>query len=297
MKLIFFGAGFCSKFILESLEGFDEIICTHNLELTSQPFDQKLKIKRMTFSEFYKNHNSLFSGVTHLLNSIPPIKERDIVFDLLKETENTNFNKLKWLGYLSSTSVYGDHSGRWVDEYTKVNPKTIRGKLRKKVEDSYYKLFRERNIPIHIFRLPGIYGPGRSIIEKLINGKNLVIKKPNQFFSRIYVEDITSAIIKSMKNPTPGEIFNVTDNNPCSSEEVTLYAAKLLKIKNLTFIDINSPKINSITKDFYRDNKRVSNEKIKKILGWTPKFENYKLGLKEILNIINGKNTANNPLS
>ena len=100
-----------------------------------------------------------------------------------------------------------------------------------------------------------------------------------------------------MKNPTPGEIFNVTDNNPCSSEEVTLYAAKLLKIKNLTFIDINSPKINSITKDFYRDNKRVSNKKIKKILGWTPKFENYKLGLKEILNIINGKNTANNPLS
>ena len=84
---------------------------------------------------------------------------------------------------------------------------------------------------------------------------------------------------------------------PCSSEEVTIYAAKLLKIKNLNFIDINSPKINKITKDFYRDNKRVSNKKIKKILGWTPKFENYKLGLKEILNIINGKNTANNPLS
>jgi len=297
MKLIFFGAGFCSKFILESLEGFDEIICTHNLEITSQPFDEKLKIKRMTFLEFSKNHNSLFSGVTHLLNSIPPIKERDIVFDLFKKKENTNFNNLKWLGYLSSTSVYGDHSGKWVDECTEVNPKTVRGRIRKNVEDSYYKLFRERNTPIHIFRLPGIYGPGRSVIEKLINGKKLVIKKPNQFFSRIYVEDITSAIIKSMKNPTPGEIFNVTDNNPCSSEEVTIYAAKLLKIKNLEFIDINSPKVNKITKDFYRDNKRVSNKKIKKILGWTPKFENYKLGLKEILNIINGKNTANNPIS
>ena len=297
MKLIFFGAGFCSKFILESLEGFDEIICTHNLELTSQPFDDKLKIKRMTFSEFSKDHNSLFTGVTHLLNSIPPIKGRDIVFDLFKKTENANFKELEWLGYLSSTSVYGDHLGKWVDEYTKVNPKTIRGIIRKNVEDSYFKLFKERNIPIHIFRLPGIYGPGRSIIEKLINGKNLVIKKPNQFFSRIYVEDISSAIIKSMKNPTPGEIFNITDNNPCSSEEVTIYAAKLLKIKNLTFIDINSPKINKITKDFYSDNKRVSNKKIKKILGWTPKFENYKLGLEEILNIINGKNTANNPLS
>ena len=89
MKLIFFGAGFCSKFILESLEGFDEIICTHNLELTSQPFDEKLKIKRMTFSDFSKNRNDFFSGVTHLLNSIPPVKEKDIVFDLLKKTENT----------------------------------------------------------------------------------------------------------------------------------------------------------------------------------------------------------------
>ena len=91
MKLIFFGAGFCSKFILENLEGFDEIICTHNLELTSQPFDAKLKIKRITFSEFSKNHNSLFSGVTHLLNSIPPIKEKDIVFDLLKKNRKYKF--------------------------------------------------------------------------------------------------------------------------------------------------------------------------------------------------------------
>jgi len=297
MKLIFFGAGYCSKFILKSLEGFDEIICTHNLELSSQPFDKSLKIKRMTFSEFLKNHNSLFSGATHLLNSIPPIEKKDLVLNLLKKTENKHFNKLKWVGYLSSTSVYGDHLGKWVDEYTKVNPKTIRGKIRKKIEDSYYKLFSKNNIPIHIFRLPGIYGPGRSAVEKLLNGNKLVIKKPNQFFSRIYVEDISSAIIKSMKNPTPGEIFNITDNKPCSSEEVTKYAAKLLKIENLSFIDVNSPKINKLTKDFYRDNKKVSNKKIKKILGWTPKFENYKLGLKKILDSINGKGTANNSLS
>ena len=297
MKLILFGAGYCSKFILKSLKGFDEIICTHNLELSSQPFDKKLKIKRMTFSEFLENHNSFFSGVTHLLNSIPPIENKDLVLNLLKKTENKYLNQLKWMGYLSSTSVYGDHLGKWVDENTKVNPKTIRGKIRKKIEDSYYKLFRENNIPIHIFRLPGIYGPGRSAVEKLLNGYKLVIKKPNQFFSRIYVEDISSAVIKSMENPTPGEIFNVTDNQPCSSEEVTIYAAKLLKIENLSFTDVNSPKINKLTKDFYRDNKKVSNKKIKKILGWTPKFENYKLGLKKILDSINGKGTANNSLS
>ena len=232
-----------------------------------------------------------------MLNSIPPIEKKDIVFEMLKKKEIQYFNKLKWLGYLSSTSVYGDHLGKWVDESTKVNPKTMRGKIRKKVEDSYYNLFKEKNIPIHIFRLPGIYGPERSVIEKLINGKNLVIKKPNQFFSRIHVEDISTAVIKSIANPTPGEIFNVTDNYPCSSEETTMYAAKLLNIENLKIMDINSPKINKITKDFYRDNKRVSNKKIKKILGWTPKFESYKLGFKEIFNKINGKNTPNNSLS
>ncbi len=297
MKLIFFGAGYCSKFILESLEGFEEIICTHNIELTPQTFDSRLKIKRMTFLEFLKNQNFFFSGVTHLLNSIPPINNGDLVFDLLRKTENKYFNKLKWLGYLSSTSVYGNYLGKWVDEHSKTNPTTTRGIIRKKVEDSYCKLYKEDNLPVHIFRLPGIYGPGRSVIEKLLNGKNLVIRKPNQFFSRIYAEDISSAIIKSMKNPTPGEIFNVTDDNPSSSEETTIYAAKLLKIKDLTFVDINSPKVNKITKDFYKDNKRVSNKKIKKILGWTPKFESYKLGLKEILNKINGKNTPNNSLS
>ena len=103
MKLIFFGAGFCSKFILERLEGFDEIICTHNLELTSQPFDEKLKIKRMTFSEFYKNHNSFFSGATHLLNSIPPIRKSDLVKDfdseknkhtIMTSIEKSNFESI-----------------------------------------------------------------------------------------------------------------------------------------------------------------------------------------------------------
>ena len=130
-------------------------------------------------------------------------------------------------------------------------------------------------------------------------GKDLTVNGDgNDSLDFTYIEDLVQGVILSITNKNSlGEIFNITDNQPCSSEEVTTYAAKLLKIENLSFIDVNSPKINKITRDFYMDNKKVSNKKIKKILGWTPKFENYKLGLKKILDSINGKGTANNSLS
>ena len=288
MKFIFFGAGYCSRFILPKLDSSSKIICTHNLEIKEQAFDKDLKIKRLTFSEFLKKKDNFFRGTTHILNSIPPLKNNDLIYDLLKNSKNKVFKDLKWFGYFSSTSVYGDHSGHWVDEETKIKPLTIRGINRKEVEDLYLKLFQKNKFPSHIFRLPGIYGPGRSAIDKLLNGKNLIIKKPNQFFSRIFVEDIATAILSSMNKPTPGQIYNITDNFPCSAEIVTKYAAKLLNVKELKFLDLNSTEVRQITREFYKDNKRVSNKKIKKILGWTPKFENYKLGLQDILKELNG---------
>ncbi len=236
-------------------------------------------------------------NTTHILNSIPPIKQEDLVYNLLKDVKQSSIQNLKWLGYLSSTSVYGNHFGKWVDEKTKAKPTTKRGKVRKNIEDSFLRLHNKYSFPVHIFRLPGIYGPGRSAIDKLNNGNKNVIIKPKQFFSRIFVEDIASAVILSMKRPTPGEIFNITDNFPCSSQIVTEFAANLLEVHDLEYINLNSTKINDMTRDFYKDNKRVSNKKIKKILGWTPKFENYKLGLEEIFKKVNGKNTSNNTIS
>ncbi len=281
MKLIFFGAGYCSKFIMPKLNSGFEIICTHKENIKSEKFDNELNIHRLTLNDFEKNKEFYFSGATHIINSIPPENDQDLVYNLLKSL-NINLVSLKWFGYLSSTSVYGNHNGDWVDEDTEVKPLTKRGKKRRRVEEIFLNMYQRQNFPSHIFRLPGIYGPGRSAIDKLNNGKKLVIKKKSQFFSRVHVEDIAQAIILSMKNITPGEIFNVTDNFPSSSEEVTLFAAKILKIKKLEYINIDSDRIGSVIKDFYSDNKKVSNKKIKKILGWTPKFENYKLGLKDI---------------
>ena len=288
MKLIFFGAGYCSRYILPLLGEEFQIICTHNKNIKNEDFDKKKKITRITFDDFVKN-KKLLEGVTHIINSIPPINGNDLVYQFLESSRHEVFKNLKWFGYLSSTSVYGNHFGKWVNEKTIIKPETLRGKNRQIVETLFLKIFHTKKFPTHIFRLPGIYGPGRSALEKLNKNNKLVIRKKNHFFSRIHVEDIASAIICSMKKITPGEIFNITDNFPCSAERVSEFAAKLLNIKNLEYVNLNSNLINDRVKDFYSDNKKVSNKKIKKILGWTPKFENYKLGLENIYKqIING---------
>ena len=151
---------------------------------------------------------------------------------------------------------------------------------------NHLKLFEKNRLPIHIFRLPGIYGPGRSVFDKVSNSEIIEIKKKNHFFSRIHVEDIASAIHNSLQQKTPGEIFNITDDLPSESSDIVKYAASLLKIKNIKKINFDDPQLNEKTKSFYLDNKKVSNRKIKKILGWTPKYRNYKLGLKSIFKLI-----------
>ena len=190
---------------------------------------------------------------------------------------------LHWYGYLSSTSVYGNHFGNWVTEKSKLKPTTERGIARLQAEKKNMNLFKKLNIPVHIFRLPGIYGPGRSIVEKL-KKNNLVIRKKNHFFSRIYVDDIAKAIITSIKKPTPGEIYNLTDDLPETSEKVADYASKIMNLK-LSKIDISDKRVNKKTLDFYKENKKVSNKKIKSMLGWEPVIKNYRLGIRKILTI------------
>jgi len=285
MKLIFFGAGYCSKFIIPKVDKKFEIICTHNSKLKSESFDNLRKVKRLTFQQFCKKKSFYFKGVTHIVNSIPPVDGRDLVYDLIKNTDNDIFMNLDWIGYLSATSVYGDHSGNWVDETSKLRPSTSRGKRRKYVENLFLNLHKKFNFPCHIFRLPGIYGPGRSALERLKSGNNVIVKKQNHFFSRIHVEDIAAAVILSMKKKTPGEIFNVSDDYPCSSEEVIGYAANLLRNVSVKHVNYDSPSLSDKVRNFYLENKRVSNSKIKEILGWTPKYENYKLGLNNIFKI------------
>lgn len=285
LKFIFFGAGYCSKYIIPLLPKSCEIICTHNLKIKENSDDKKYNLKRLCFNDFLKDKETLLKDVSFILNSIPPTELGDVVINNLKENILENKEKLRWFGYFSSTSVYGNYNGDWVDENSKLIPKTSRGILRKKSEVEHLNLFRLNSIPIHIFRLPGIYGPGRSVFDKVRNGQLTEIIKKGHFFSRVYVEDIGSAINKSIKNPTPGEIFNLSDDMPCQSSEIVRYAASLIKISNIKTLNYDDPKLDEKIRSFYFDNKRVRNLKIKKILDWTPKYGNYKLGLKRILEI------------
>ena len=285
LKFIFFGAGYCSKYIIPLLPKNCEIICTHNLKIKENSDDKKYNLRRLCFNDFLKDKETLLKDVSFILNSIPPTELGDVVINNLKENILENKEKLRWFGYFSSTSVYGNYDGDWVDENSKLVPKTSRGILRKKSEIDHLNLFRLNSLPIHIFRLPGIYGPGRSVFDKVRNGQLTEIIKKGHFFSRVYVEDIGSAINKSFNNPTPGEIFNLSDDMPCQSSEIVRYAASLIKISNIKTLNYDDPKLDEKIRSFYFDNKRVRNLKIKKILDWTPKYGNYKLGLKRILEI------------
>tara|TARA_B100000963_G_scaffold352527_1_gene365837 strand:- start:447 stop:1307 length:861 start_codon:yes stop_codon:yes gene_type:complete len=285
LKFIFFGAGYCSKYIIPLLPKDCEIICTHNLKIKINSDDKKYNLKRYCFNDFLKEKDLLLKDASFILNSIPPTEQGDIIINELKQSILKNKEKLKWFGYFSSTSVYGNYDGDWVDENSKLVPKTSRGILRRKSEISHLNLFKLYSLPIHIFRLPGIYGPGRSVFDKVINGQLTEIIKKDHFFSRVYVEDISSAINRSIKNPTPGEIFNLSDDMPCQSSDIVRYAASLIKISNIKTLSYDDPKLNEKIRSFYFENKRVRNSKIKKILDWTPKYGNYKLGLKRILEI------------
>ena len=169
---------------------------------------------------------------THLLITAPPDDKGCSILN--KFSSQILASNIKSLIYISTTGVYGNHNGDWVDENSNLIPKTSRGILRKKSEVDHLNLFRLNSLPIHIFRLPGIYGPGRSVFDKVRNGQLTEIIKKGHFFSRVYVEDIGSAINKSIKNPTPGEIFNLSDDMPCQSSEIVRYAASLIKISKIS---------------------------------------------------------------
>ena len=284
MRLIFFGSGYCSTFIIPLIGNDLEVICTHKNKIKVQAFDKNLKIKRMPFDEFFDNSRELLNSSNIILNSIPPINGKDILAEKLRGIVKKQ-NSIKWYGYLSSTSVYGDHGGKWVTENTIPKPKTKRGIARLKAEKQNMSLLKEYNLPVHIFRLPGIYGPGRSICEKIKINQS-VIKKKDHYFSRVHAKDIACAIQASIHKPTPGEIFNLTDDLPERNDLVADYAAKLMRIK-LEKIDITDKRVGQKVLDFYKENKKVSNTKIKNILSWSPKFKNYKIGISEILRQFN----------
>ncbi|MCD6034909.1 MAG: NAD(P)-dependent oxidoreductase [Rickettsiales bacterium] len=215
---------------------------------------------------------------THLLISIPPDEERGDIVLWHYEKYLKHMHHLEWVGYLSTTGVYGDHQGAWVTETTPVNPPD--GRLKRRVEAEQAWL--ATGLPVHIFRLSGIYGPGRSIIDQLQAGTAHRIDKPGQVFSRIHVEDIARILLASMDAPQPGSIYNCADDCPEAQATVVEYAASLLGINPPPLVPFEEAELSPMARSFYANNRRVSNKKIKEELGVKLKYPDYKAGLKAI---------------
>lgn len=222
----------------------------------------------------------VLSQATHVLVSAGPSAEGDPVLNALHDAIAAKASALDWLGYLSTTGVYGDHNGDWVDEDTPLSPTTKRGQMRKSAEEAWRAI---PDLPLHIFRLAGIYGPGRGPFEKVRQGTARRIIKQGQVFSRTHVEDIAQVLAASIERPAPGTAYNVCDDDPAPPQEVIAHAATLLGLPVPPAIPIEQAEMTPMARSFYAESKRVRNERIKQALGVRLRYPTYREGLAALL--------------
>jgi len=219
-----------------------------------------------------------FCGVTHMLHSVPPGKDGDAV--LASHLEDLRrFADIEWTGYLSTTGVYGDYGGAEVDEASPLNAQEPRALRRIAAERQWL----ESGLAAHVFRLSGIYGPGRNALEKINDGTARRVIKAGQVFCRIHVSDIVACLRASIARPAPGEIYNLADDLPAASGDVIAYAAKLLHAPLPPAVAADDPSLSAMTREFYRACRRVRNDKIKRELGVALRYPDYKAGLDAIM--------------
>ena len=277
-KFLIFGGGFSGNYFAKSIRKFGCKALTSSRSKNNDPNNFIFNSENNLIPA-----DSIFDQVTHILSCIPPDKNgNDPVLKSLKnKLENLSLN---WVGYLSTTGVYGNTFGNWVNEKDQPNPFQERSQRRLNCEQEWIN----SNLPTQIFRLPGIYGPGRSTLEAIKTNKIKVIYKENQIFSRIHVADIANAIIYILKNKNKLDfhpIINIADDEPCSQIEVIQYGYKLLGLempKKILFEDAKKD-LSPIAQSFWIENRRVSNKLLCKKLGYKLIYKNYKVGLDNCL--------------
>lgn len=216
----------------------------------------------------------------HLLMSAAPDEAGDPFLRRMERQLCELEGRLKWAGYLSTTGVYGDHAGDWVDETAPLTPSTKRGRMRVMAEAQWRAL---EGLPLHIFRLAGIYGPGRGPFEKVRQGTARRIIKPGQVFSRIHVEDIAQVLAASIDRPDPGAVYNVCDDDPAPPQDVIAYAAELLGLPVPPAVPFEHADMSPMARSFYAESKRVDNRRIKEELEVELRYPDYRRGLRALL--------------
>lgn len=284
-KILFcFGFGYSAQALMARLPGDDWVI-----RGTCRSPEKAATLASQGIEPFLFDHDaplddpkSALKGVTHLLTSVPPGAAGDPVLNN-HAIDIAAIDSLDWVGYLSTTGVYGDRDGGWVDETSSCEPTGERGQRRVDAENDWLKLWEAMGVPVQLFRLAGIYGPGRNALETVKAGKARRVDKPGQVFSRIHVDDIAAILDASIARPDPGTAYNCCDDNPAPPSDVIEYACTLLGVEPPPAVPFDAADLSPMARSFYRDNKRVSNERIKKSLGVDLAWPDYRTALKALL--------------
>ncbi len=279
-RLFVFGLGYSARALARALKaaGFRIAGTTRSPDKRAELAAQGIEAELFDRERPLADPEAALAGTTHLLSSIPPDEAGDPVLDLhLADLERCR--TLAWAGYLSTTGVYGDQNGAWVDEATPVAPTMARTRRRVAAEGHWLA----SGLPVQIFRLAGIYGPGRSALDALRAGTARRIVKPGQTFGRIHVEDIVQVLCASIARPNPGAVYNLADDEPAAPEDVVAHAAALLGVPPPPAVPFERAELSPMAESFYRDHRRVSNGRIKDELGVVLRYPNYRDGLRDIL--------------
>ena len=285
VNIICFGFGQVAKNFIKKIYSENLKI---NLTVTSREKSGKKSFGNLDYQSFHFSEHSFdqkliesLRSSDHILVSIAPVKGEDIVIKNFQN--NLEKDKIKWITYLSATSVYGDHNGDWVDENSDTKPTSSNGIDRLNAEKSWIDHAKKKSLPLQILRLSGIYSNQNNILARLKSGNAKLIDKKNQFFSRVHVEDIANILFKSLKNFKTKEIYNISDDKPTSSKELILYGSKLLNIERPKVVDLSTIE-SEMVKNFYKDSKKVNNKKMKEFFKYKLKYPTYVEGLDYIHN-------------
>ena len=281
MRLFCFGFGYSAEALAHILSG--RILALSGTRTSLSGSEPLLKPRLAAFQgdTASKHLRALLPGTTHMLVSIPPDLEGDAVLRLLRE-EIAALPDLGWIGYLSTVGVYGDWQGQWVDETSPTRPKSERSLRRVQAERAWLDLGRETGKRVQVFRLSGIYGPGRSVIDNLKAGTARRIVKPGQVFNRIHVDDIAQVLAAAIDSPSTHSIYNVSDDEPAPPEDVVAYAAELLGLPTPPAIAFEAAGLDGMAASFWSECKRVSNARVKADLGLELLYPTYREGLKAL---------------
>ena len=277
--MLFFGFGFSAEALARRLNPVEWTVTG-----TSRLLEGAAKISALGFRGVkFDALSEVPDDVTHIVSSVPPDAGGDPVLRHFGDSLVQRASSLQWVAYLSTTGVYGDHGGGWVDEQTPLTPNTERGHRRKAAEEAWLDLHKHHGMPVHLFRLAGIYGPGRNALESVRDGTAKRVIREGQIFSRIHVDDIAGILAASMNKPNPGRAYNVADNEACPPQDVITYAAELLGVAPPPEVPFEQAELSPMARSFYMDSKRVSNARVRDELGYEFRYPDYRVGLRSLV--------------